>query len=177
MNTSIFILINSWAGRWGWLDSVMIFFAEYLMYLMILIVLVYAVWNYRQYRAMAIVSIGFALIARFIVASGIRYFYYHARPYLIIAETNLLLAQKTESSFPSGHTIFVFALATGVYQYNKKLGMWFYGLACLVGFSRIFVGVHWPYDIVAGAVLGVLVAVICDWMYKNYIKKYIENRA
>ena len=168
MNEQIFVWINNFAGRWPSLDWAMIFFAEYLMYLMILIVLVSAIWNYRQYRAMAIVSIGSALIARFIVASGIRYFYYHARPYLTIVETNLLLAQKTESSFPSGHTIFVFALATGVYQYNKKAGMWFYVLASVVGFSRIFVGVHWPYDIVAGAVLGIFTALVCDWLFRRH---------
>ena len=168
MNTSLFIFINNWAGRWGRLDSLMIFCAEYLMYVMILAVLIYAIWNYRKWGNMAIVAIGSALVARFVVASGIRYFYYHARPYWTLAETNLLLVRETESSFPSGHTIFMFALATGMYQYNKKAGWWFYASACLVGFSRVFVGVHWPLDIVAGAILGVLTALVCGWIFRKY---------
>jgi len=138
------------------------------MYVMILVVLIYTIWNYKLWRDMALVAIGSAIIARFVVASGIRYFYYHARPYLVIAETNLLLVHEGVSSFPSGHTIFVFALATGVYRYNKKVGIWFYVLAGLVGFSRIFVGVHWPYDILAGAGLGILVAFVCDWLFRKY---------
>ena len=168
MNTSLFLLVNNWAGHWRWLDLLMVFSAEYLMYAMILVVLVYAIWNYRCWRDMVLVAIGSALVARFVVASGIRYFYYHARPYWILADSHLLLARETESSFPSGHTIFVFALATGVYLYNKKAGRWFYIFACLVGFARVFAGVHWPYDIVAGAILGILVALVCDWVFRKY---------
>ena len=168
MNVALFQLINGWAGRFSWLDWLMVFCAEYLMYVMILVVLVYAIWNYRQYRNMTLVAIGSALVARFGVATLIRYFYYHARPYWVVAQTNLLLARETVSSFPSGHTIFVFALATGVYRYNKKAGRWFYILASLVGFSRIFAGVHWPYDIIVGAVLGILTALVCDRLFRKY---------
>lgn len=175
MNTQIFLLINNWAGRWGWFDWLMVFCAEYLMYVMIAIVLVYAIWGYRKWRDMALVAIGSALVARFGVATLIRHFYYHARPYWILTQTHLLLAREIQSSFPSGHTIFMFALATGVYLYNKKAGWWFYASACLIGFARVFAGVHWPYDILAGAVLGVLTALACSWIYKSYIKKYIEK--
>ncbi len=172
MNLNLFLLVNSWVGRWGWLDGLMVFSAEYLLYVMILVVLIYVIWNYRRYRDMAIVAIGSAIVARFGVATLIRHFYYHLRPYWVIAQTHLLLARETESSFPSGHTIFVFALATGVYQYNKKAGLWFYVLASLVGFSRIFAGVHWPYDVVAGAVLGILTAFACGWLFKKYKHKF-----
>jgi len=168
MNTSLFLLINGWAGKWGWLDWLMVFCAEYLLYVMILAILVYVIWNYRAWRDMALVAIGSAIIARFGVATLIRHFYYHARPYWVLTNTHLLLARETESSFPSGHTIFIFALATGVYQYNKKAGKWFFALACLVGFSRIFAGVHWSYDVVVGAILGILTALVCDWIFSKY---------
>ncbi len=138
------------------------------MYVMILVVLVYAIWGYRRWRDMALVAIGSAIVARFGLTTLIRYFYYHPRPYLVITQTHLLLARETESSFPSGHTIFTFALATGVYRYNKKAGLWFYVSACLVGFARVYAGVHWPYDIVAGAVLGIFTAMICDWIFRKY---------
>jgi undecaprenyl-diphosphatase len=171
MNTQIFIFINNWAGRWGWLDSLMIFCAEYLWYLLVLGVLWLAVRNWKHWRDMAIVSIGSAVVARFGVAELIRHFYYHARPYWVLAQTHLLLAKETESSFPSGHTIFVFALAMGVYIYNKRIGKWYLWLGALVGFARIFVGIHWPYDIIAGAILGVLTAWIGDKIYRKY--KYV----
>jgi len=168
MNQSIFLAINNFAGRWNWLDSLMVFFAKDLRYVMILVVLVYAIWNYRRWLDMALVAIGSAIVARFGVAELIRHFYYHARPYWVLTDMRLLLPRETVSSFPSGHTIFMFALATGVYKYNKKVGWWFYASAILVGFARVFAGVHWPYDIVAGAILGVLVALICDWVFRKY---------
>lgn len=168
VNTSLFLFINNFAGRWGWLDSLMVFCAEYLMYVMIFVVLVYAIWNYKKYRDMALIAIGSAIVARFGVAEFIRHFYLHARPYWVLTNVHLLLARETESSFPSGHTIFMFALATGVYQYNKKAGWWFYASALLIGFARVFAGVHWPYDIVAGAVLGVLTAFVCGWIFRKF---------
>jgi len=168
MNQSIFIFINNFAEQWSWLDALMVFSAEDLMYVIVLAVLIYAIWDYKKWRDLAIVAIGSALVARFGVATLIRHFYYHLRPYWLLPQTHLLLARETESSFPSGHTIFVFALATGVYRYNKKAGICFYILAGLVGLSRIFAGVHWPYDVVAGAVLGILTAFICDRMFRRY---------
>ncbi|MEK9157757.1 MAG: phosphatase PAP2 family protein [Patescibacteria group bacterium] len=171
MNTQIFLLINNAAGRWPWLDRFMVFSAEYLMWAMVLVLLVLLATNYNRWKKLVLVSFVSAIVARGIIASIIKYFYSHPRPYWTIVETHLLLAKETQSSFPSGHTIFVFALATGVYLYNKKWGGWYILLACLVGFSRVFVGVHWPLDIMAGAVLGIATALVCNWGLKKY--KYV----
>ena|SRR3989338_932622 len=170
MNESIFRFINNLAGQWPWLDTVAIFCAEYLMYVLLLIVVVYTVSNYRRWRDLAIVAIGSALVARLVIAQSIKMLYDHPRPYWLLSDVNLLLAKEMESSFPSGHVIFVFALATGVYFYNKSAGRWFLGMAVLVGVARVFVGVHWPYDIIVGAVLGVATAYICNWLYQKFFK-------
>ncbi len=82
------------------------------------------------------------------------------------------MGREADSSFPSGHAIFVFALATGVYYYNKTLGRWLFAASVLVGVSRIFVGVHWPYDIVAGAVLGIATAWACNEIFKKYKHRF-----
>lgn len=168
MNTSLFLLINSWAGHVSLLDALMIFCAQYVWYLMTFGVLVMAAHRYPKWRDMAIVSIGSAAVARLVVGEIIKRLYYHPRPYWVLDNVRLLLAKELESSFPSGHTIFVFALATGVYLYNKKIGKWYFALAGLVGFARVFVGVHWPYDIIGGIVLGIPTALACDWAYRKY---------
>ncbi len=174
MNQSIFLFINNVAGRWFFLDQLMVFFAVYLVFVIIVTVLIFEIKGYlhpvwaARWRNMAVVALGSALVARFGVVSLIRLFYYHARPYLVIVETHLLVARDSASSFPSGHTTFVFALATAVYAYNKKMGAWFYLMACLVGFARIFVGIHWPYDIGVGAILGILTGLACNWIFKKY---------
>lgn len=169
MNLKLFLEINGLANRWPLLDAVMIFCAHYLIYIMILAVLTHVLFGYKRWRDMILVAIGSAFIARFIIASGIRLFYKHARPDPeTLLELQLLLIRETQPSFPSGHTIFVFALATAVFLYNKKVGLWFYGAALLIGFSRIFVGVHWPLDILGGIVLGVPTTLLCDKLYRKY---------
>ena len=63
-------------------------------------------------------------------------------------------------SFPSGHTSSSFAFATAVFANNKKWGIAAYVLAALIGFSRIYLGVHYCTDVLAGAVLGIVYGVI-----------------
>lgn len=167
------------AGRFGILDALMIFCAQYLIYFLVLGVLLMWIRHHHfknpHWRDLALVSFGSAVVGRWVVAVVIRFFYYHPRPYWVLANTHLLLAQELESSFPSGHTIFAFALATGVYIYNKRVGKWYLWLAGLIGFSRIFVGVHWPYDIIGGIAFGIPTAFVCNEIYHKFFKPLIDR--
>jgi membrane-associated phospholipid phosphatase len=60
----------------------------------------------------------------------------------------------TSVSFPSGHTASAFAFATAVTTDLPQLALPLFGLATVVGYSRVHNGVHYPGDVVAGAVLG-----------------------
>ena len=171
MNTYFFEKINFLAGHNIWLDRFMIFSADWLGYLMILGLAIFLTKDWRKWRGMFLVSVGSAIIARFGFVTFIRWFYYHPRPFMVLQDINQLVDHETTSSFPSGHTSFYFALATGLYIYNKKAGRTYLILAGLMGFARIFVGVHWPLDIVAGAVLGIVVAMAGKFLYKKYSPK------
>jgi undecaprenyl-diphosphatase len=70
-----------------------------------------------------------------------------------------LLEAPTTYSFPSGHATVSFACATVLALAVPRLAVPLYVLAALVAFSRVYVGVHYPGDVLAGAVLGVLVAI------------------
>jgi undecaprenyl-diphosphatase len=82
----------------------------------------------------------------------------------------LVYHDPLEGSFPSGHALFYFALSYVIYAYNKKLGTAFYIFSLLIVFSRVYVGIHWPADILAGAIIGTLVA----WGTVKLAKKYFK---
>jgi undecaprenyl-diphosphatase len=69
-----------------------------------------------------------------------------------------LLETPSTYSFPSGHATVAFACATVLALAVPRLRWWLYALAALIAFSRVYVGVHYPGDVVAGAVLGVAIA-------------------
>ena len=79
------------------------------------------------------------------------------RPPLRYAHPHALVALPGGSSFPSGHTATSFACATVLSFFVPRAAPLFYVLALAIGFSRIYIGVHWPLDVVGGIVLGVAV--------------------
>ncbi len=161
-----FRTINNLAAHWAWLDRLMVFAADKMGYLLILFVLI-IFWKKGHFKRVVLVSLGSAFVARFAFLSIFRYLIYSPRPFLVLERVNILMNHEFESSFPSGHASFYFALATGVYLYNKKAGLIFLALAGLMGFARIFVSVHWPLDILAGAILG--------WATALTLKKVLER--
>jgi undecaprenyl-diphosphatase len=65
----------------------------------------------------------------------------------------LLIARPEDFSFPSGHTTTSFGAAVTIFYYNKKMGVWAFVLAALIAFSRLYLYVHYPSDVLAGALL------------------------
>lgn len=84
------------------------------------------------------------------------------RPWLIVNGLYALVGEPDPHSFPSGHTCAAFA-AAGVWFRNlpgRWLGAVGLGMAALMGFSRLYVGVHYPSDVLAGALIGLF----CAWL-------------
>jgi undecaprenyl-diphosphatase len=79
------------------------------------------------------------------------------RPPLRYAEPHALVSVPHDGSFPSGHTTTSFACATVLSVFVPRAAPGFYLLALAIGFSRIYVGVHWPFDVLGGIVLGVAI--------------------
>lgn len=172
MDLQIFQAINNFAGRWYWLDEVGIFLATYVGVLLVAY-LGYLFLFKKETRRMVWVSAISAAVARFGFVEIIRFFYHRARPIPVDAVHRLVT--NTEWSFPSGHASFFFALSTGVYLYNKKLGIVFYLVSLLMGVARIFIGVHWPSDILGGAVLGILVALLVEAGIRRFVAVRIPS--
>ncbi|XRG80325.1 undecaprenyl-diphosphatase [Rossellomorea sp. GAMAL-10_SWC] len=158
MNYSIFKLINSFAGIWPALDNVMIFLSKSA--ILIVIGLLAYLWiqkgSERKYTAFYIVlTLILALGGNFIIHQ----FYYHARPFVNHHVTKLI-THSSDSSFVSDHGTLVFSTALILLFRKDRLGLISLVWAILVGISRIFVGVHYPFDIIGAFILAGIVAIV-----------------
>lgn len=77
------------------------------------------------------------------------------RPFVINGAIELIIKAPSGFSFPSSHTATCFAMATAIYLFHKRLGIIAYIYAALVAFSRMYLYVHYPSDIIGGIALGI----------------------
>ena len=89
------------------------------------------------------------------------------RPCAVNTAVELLIPFPSEYSFPSGHTLSSFIAATCIFLKSKKLGIWAYILASFIAFSRLYVYVHFPTDILGGVLLGIAIAHLASAIMKN----------
>jgi undecaprenyl-diphosphatase len=76
-----------------------------------------------------------------------------------------VLIRPLDGAFPSGHTAESFAVAVTVFMHDRRLGWWFLAAALIIGVARVVANVHYPIDIVGGAFLGTIVAVIIERLH------------
>jgi len=159
MNIDLYLFqhINGFAGKSACIDSLAIFFAEYLQYFLIAVLLFFLIKDFKKYLPMAIGGIAAAALARFGIVELIRFLWHRARPF-VENNVSLLFNHDDSYSFPSGHAAFFFALSAVVYHYNKKTGVLFFVASLLISISRVFGGVHWPSDILGGIIVGLFSA-------------------
>ena len=169
LDLSVFNTIYSVSGHSAWLDGLIVFFGEYVLYIILatLIILAASAWYLakRQQLNGYLLAFAGAIIARFGIEPIIHFFYYRPRPFLALQIPHLIT--DTTSSFPSGHTIFIFALATGLLFVNRWVAYTFFAAGLIVGLARIAGGVHYPSDILGGAVLGVFVVVVVHAIHRS----------
>ena len=94
--------------------------------------------------------------------------FFRPRPFLD-NELTLLFYEPTDSSFPSNAAAVGFALATAVFVRHRRLGSALYALAFLWGFARVYAGVHYPADVLAGAAVGVASGVVVTLFWRRLI--------
>lgn len=165
MDNSFFRCINRLANRTGWAHGIFTSYAKYGIVLFAVLLIV-AYLDGRQHddlRAVAgsVWAVGAALVALGIgqlIGGVIGGVIARARPYETMAGVQLLVDKTTDFSFPSDHATAAGAVAVGLVLTNRRWGIFAGVLAVVMAFTRVYVGAHYPADVLAGLALGGAVA-------------------
>lgn len=115
----------------------------------------------------AIISCFFA----WVISEGIKYLFPTLRPFQLQNIVPLTATIPGDGAFPSSHTAVAFALSTTILKHDKKVGVLYLIMSGLVGIARIMAYVHYPIDIFAGAILGVIVSTMVS---KKHFFKFLN---
>ena len=143
------------------LDPVMVFITHLCNGAFIWIALIVLLLIMKKTRRMGIACTSALLLNVTIANLIIKNLVGRIRPYDMIEGLELIIERQWDSSFPSGHTASSFAVAFAFFlKAPKKYGIPALVLAALIGFSRLYVGVHYPSDVLCGMIIGMLSAFI-----------------
>lgn len=157
IDTYLFESIHHYAGKYKILDSIAIWCAEYLGYVILAFIglgaLVLGRWQIFIWPLAA------GLIARFAINEAIYAVYQRKRPAEFFG-FQPLVKKPRHPSFPSGHAAFFLGIACALLAYSIPLGIICIIIGLIVGLARVFCGVHWPLDIIAGLGAGMIASII-----------------
>lgn len=181
MNMELFRMINNLANKNTILDGIMIFFSEYVPYIFMAAVAIVFILgmmkknsNYRKATVSTFVITAFNLILSFIIG-GI---YYVDRPF-VHNKVNLLFPHVQDASFPSDHATGTMSIALGLKKYNKLLSIILTILSIIVGFSRVYVGHHYPMDVIGAYIMVWITGCIYNLKLRGKVEnlyEFIENK-
>jgi undecaprenyl-diphosphatase len=163
LDNALFNLINGYAGRLPLLDGLMRLLVNDYLVPTTLCLLAAALWfrgddrQTRERSQRAVLSMVVAVLLANVLVKLCNLAYFRPRPFSV-QEVHLLFYRPSDSSLPSNAAAVGFAFAGVGWQLSRRLGAVMGALAGLWGFARVYCGVHYPLDIVAGGAIGLLSA-------------------
>lgn len=177
MNYELFQLINNLAGISPILNHFMIYIVKFSAPIMaILVAILLGLGLFTKDKELTNNSIHTILLLGLTLAIHklIGFFYVEPRPF-VSHTVNLLLAHSADPSFPSTHAMGMSAIALSLFAVYKRLGSILIILTLLTGFAKIFVGHHYPIDIIGGFIITYILFLLYNNLLKQAITLYISN--
>jgi undecaprenyl-diphosphatase len=169
MNASLFSTINGWAGN-RLTDDLMVFAAEDLLFLVFVAFVVATSRAYRRRGLPVLIGTGLTLVLAFSFGLAASALHAEKRPFQSL-HVHLLITHAPGQSFPSDHATAAFALALATLVFlSRRVGAALLAVAVLIGFARVYCGVHYPGDIL-GSLLVSLLALPFGWLAYQRIRR------
>lgn len=141
-------------------------------------------WSSRVFALIYLIGIGALLFRRskklipFVIAPAtafltvrvIRFYYTRPRPFVAL-DIESLIYHAPNGSLPSMHAVSAFAIGVAIWHLDKRLGRYVLILSAITGLSRVMVGVHYPLDILLGAMLAIAIGLVVFRVRDSVLKK------
>lgn len=168
LNVDLFFQIFNLNGKWWLLDQLMIFASTSLIYLTFLLsfVLVFK-GGIKERKALLLIILGLPIAV--LLIKIIHLFYFEPRPFVTY---NFLpiVGEDVNASFPSRHATISSIIAFSFSYFRSKWAILFLFIVAWISFSRIYVGVHYPLDIIGGFITAAVSITLAMWL-KKFVKK------
>jgi undecaprenyl-diphosphatase len=145
-----------------------------LSFFIILIISTGILWNNKKERFWsAMILLAFILATGAVITFFLKHYFERLRPLKVLGDKNINTFFEEiyhNDAFPSGHTQIAFSICTFMFIIVRKYWYWYLILALGVSFERIYAGYHFPFDVLAGAVIGIISAYVPVILFKKYFK-------
>lgn len=169
-------LNNFFIGHFSAVDQLFKFLAVYLIYTLPVILLL--MWFFifeREKRISLVMAMISLVIAVFVLDKLIAHFWFRPRPDINIIGLKEVFFHRPDFSFPSDHAAALFAIIFTLYFFGyKKAANWFLLYSLIIVFARVVIAVHYPFDIVGGAAVA-LISALLIYALRKPLEKYVFN--
>jgi undecaprenyl-diphosphatase len=176
LNTTLFLLINGLATVNPFWDVFFLILTTSMSVALGIVVIGYLVIHHHNHeRSISDVTgkyhelflVGTTLVLTYFIVQVLKITIALPRPFLTLTEARDLLRYGANNSFPSAHAAIFAALSASTFYMHRKLSILVGILALLIGFSRVYVGVHYPLDVIAGFAIGIVISWLVRYCFKR----------
>ncbi len=177
--SNLFLSINEFARSTPWLHSPA---AAYTAYGILLFAALMVIgWWVARRRSSTVMAAALLVPVATLVAFGVQQVVVQLvaeqRPYAVLPDVLVLISRTTDPSFPSDHACLTGAAAAALFFVDRRLGWVAAALALLMAATRVYVGAHWPLDVVAGLALGAAVSVAVVLLLRRPATRLVDRLA